>query len=210
MEMLVVISILVVLAVLAGPSYKLIHDYYLRSACASNMRQLGVAFLMYAGDNEQKLPGRVSGKDPEGKALNKWPLLLYDYIRSPKVYINPADPKPVALAPSAILSNGSNRGSFFFNGFNDLGALNDPSIQVNLSTLTDRSGTLLLGQKKSGDGSFYMDLLEGPGGNQSSVLNKTAFGSGSVYVFADGSARFIPLKEYSDSLWLANKEFVIP
>lgn len=209
-ELLVTISIIAILAVLALPSYNLIHNYYLRSACASNMQQLGMAFIMYAGENDQTLPGRVTGKDASGQPLDKWPAILWNYLHTYKVYVDPGNPKAVAIPPAQLISNSSNKGSFFFNGFNDLGALNDPSIHVNLNNLTDRSAVLLLGQKKTGDGSYYMDLLEGPHGNQNDVLNKTAYGTGSIYVFSDGSARFISLKDYSDTLWLANKDFVIP
>lgn len=209
-ELLVVIMLLAILAALAIPGYDVGRRYCLRAGCTTNMRQLGMAFLMYSGENDSKLPPRATGKDAQGNPIPKWPVLLWDYLHDYRVYVDPGDPKTSRYKPADLISNTANYGSFFFNGLNDLNTLDDPTIQLNLNTLTDRSDVLLLGEKKQGDHSFYMDLLEKPHGNQNDVLNKTAYGTGSVYVFSDGSARFIPLNQYDDTLWLANKDFKIP
>ena len=42
-----------------------------------------------------------------------------------------------------------------------------------------------------GMGHFFMDFAEPPHGNQKDILNLEAYGDGSNYFFADGSARFI-------------------
>jgi prepilin-type processing-associated H-X9-DG protein len=97
--------------------------------------------------------------------------------------------------------------SFFFNGFNDLGAYNNPSVTVSLVNLTDASNLILLGQKVNGITQYYMDFVEG---NQDDVLNKTAYFGGSNYVFADGSARFLYQSQYSDTMWLINQNYNIP
>ena len=73
--------------------------------------------------------------------------------------------------------------------------------------------------EKQTAGDFYMDFQEG---NEISELDKTAWPNGSIYVFCDGSSRFLkfpppsgtaqpnytmPTTEdtYTDWLWLVNK-----
>lgn len=55
-ELLVVISIIAVLAALLMVSVKKITQTSQRAACASNMRQVGAALYLYAGDHNGELP----------------------------------------------------------------------------------------------------------------------------------------------------------
>ncbi len=56
LELLVVISIIAVLAALLVVSVKKITQTSQRAACASNMRQIGSAIYLYAGDHNGELP----------------------------------------------------------------------------------------------------------------------------------------------------------
>jgi prepilin-type processing-associated H-X9-DG protein len=78
---------------------------------------------------------------------------------------------------------------------------------VRLINISDSSNVLLLGQQNPGGNNFYLDVLEG---DQNNVLNKQAYYGGSNYVFADGSIQFLKVAQYNDSMWLVNKNFVIP
>jgi len=55
-ELLVVISILAVLLAISIPVSMRVRDAAHTATCASNLRQLGAALIMYASDNGQKLP----------------------------------------------------------------------------------------------------------------------------------------------------------
>jgi prepilin-type N-terminal cleavage/methylation domain-containing protein/prepilin-type processing-associated H-X9-DG protein len=55
-ELLVVIAILALLAALLFPVFAQARSAARRSTCVSNLKQLGVAFLMYAGDYDDTLP----------------------------------------------------------------------------------------------------------------------------------------------------------
>jgi prepilin-type processing-associated H-X9-DG protein len=81
---------------------------------------------------------------------------------------------------------------------------------VKITSVESPSRTLILGMPKPGSAHFFMDFLEPPHGNSKDVLNLKVHGDGSNYVFADGSARFIKEADYRDSLWLADKAYVIP
>lgn len=198
-----VIGIIAILVALAFPAYSMAIQHANCSKCAAHMRSLGIAFMEYAGDNQGQFPARVT--DP---GSDKWPILLLPYVgNDPNVYVDPGDPVATKTPVATLLSNSSNGSSFFFNGFNDLGFYTNPNLTVQMANLNDTSNLILLGQKVHGNYEFYMDFVEG---NQNGSLNKQAYYGGSNYVFADGSARFLPLAQYDDSMWLVNKSYSIP
>jgi len=202
-EMLVVIGIVAILMAVAFPAYQMAIQHAYCSKCSAHMRSLGIAFMAYSSDNEGQLPSRASGP-----GVDKWPVLLLPYVGGdPNVYVDPGDPVSTKIPKATLISNSSNGSSFFFNGFNDLGFYTNPDLTIRLADLNDTTNLILLGQKVHGDREFYMDFVEG---NQNDMLNKQAYYGGSNYVFADGSARFLYLAQYDDSMWLVNKSYVIP
>lgn len=171
-----------------------------RAASASNLRQLGVGLMAFAGDNQQRLPGRVVSED-------KWPRLLLPYVGGdPRVYGEPDDLRCFLRTGKDPLSNARNETSYILNGFNDAGAFTNEAVQISLLNLQKPSQTILMACQ-SGTGNFYMDFIEG---NQRTVLNPRAYGKGSNYLFADGSARFLSSSDYDDRLWLVDKTSTIP
>ncbi|MBA3684453.1 MAG: type II secretion system protein [Planctomycetes bacterium] len=55
-ELLVVIMIIGILAAMLMPTLSLVMDASRKMACASNLRQIGVAMVAYCNDNEDRLP----------------------------------------------------------------------------------------------------------------------------------------------------------
>jgi prepilin-type N-terminal cleavage/methylation domain-containing protein/prepilin-type processing-associated H-X9-DG protein len=201
-ELLVTIGII---AILAGISFPVISSAIAHAncaGCASHMRALGIAFTTYATDNDGQLPGRVTAA-----GVDKWPTLLLPYVPGPATYIDPGDPTAKQVPLQNMVSNQANNSSFFFNGFNDLGAYTNPSVSVGLVNLSASSSLALLGQKVHGSTEYYMDFVEG---NEDDVLNKQSYFGGSNYTFADGSVQFIPLSKYDNTMWLMNKSYPIP
>jgi len=200
LELLITISVMGILAGLVIamlPSAKLAAR---RTASVSNLRQIGIGLLGFANDNQQRLPGRVVSED-------KWPRLLLPYVgEDPKVYGEPDDRNCFLRTGRDPLTNGRNNTSYILNGFNDTGAFTDESIQISLINLQKPTQTILMACQ-SGTGNFYMDFMEG---NQNTVLNPKAYGEGSNYLFADGSAKFLSARDYDDRLWLVDKSAAIP
>lgn len=172
-----------------------------QSACLSNMRQLAIAFHLYTGDHDYDLPGRVNvpGQD-------KWPRLLYEYTKTTKVFTAPGIDDNTGENLD-LLSNSSNNTSFIMNGYNDLGAYGDPNFKVKIISIPSPAQTILLGMPYARDANFYMDYDEN---NHGTILNLQAYGPGSNYVFADGSARFIKKSDYQPIMWAVDKTYTVP
>lgn len=211
LELLVVIAIIAVLASLITAVVSRSKESSHRAACLSNLRQMGVAVNLFTGDNNFELPGRTSGN---GTA--RWPAVLAPYIGDSRVYAAPGDPENWILQKKDPLSNSQNNTSFIMNGYNDLldpaagGNLTFGAIRVRTTMIERPSEVILFGMPRADSDHFYMDFLEGPNGNQVDVLNTKAYTTGSCYLFADGSARFLKAEEHNVRLWLVNKEFALP
>lgn len=204
-ELLVVIAIVAVLVALTFSATQSVFRKGSETASLSNMRQVGIAFLLHAGEHGYELPGR-----PKGPDTDKWPKVLAQYLKDVRVYAAPGDPENYLKRNVDPLDNTANNTSFIMNGYNDLGTIDDPSVDVRINRFEATSNILLLGTPKTGSRHYFMDFLEPPHGNNKDVLNLTAYGDGSNYLFADGAAKFIKAKDYDDRMWLVNKSFEIP
>lgn len=88
-EILVVIVIVSLLAALMFPAFARAREKAQAAKCVSNLRQLSLAWLSYAGDNDGRL---VAGKLSPEQSLETglpadaevlWPTLLRDYLGDP-------------------------------------------------------------------------------------------------------------------------------
>jgi len=109
-ELLVVIAVIAILAALLFPVFATVREKARQATCASNLRQLGMAFAQYAQDNDEQMPGLTDGR-PGAGAAGGWMFFrvfgdnavapvfdpsqgsLYPYVKAKAVFVCPDDAK---------------------------------------------------------------------------------------------------------------------
>jgi prepilin-type N-terminal cleavage/methylation domain-containing protein/prepilin-type processing-associated H-X9-DG protein len=79
-ELLVVIAIIAILAAMLLPALSKAKSRALRIACASNLRQMGIASLNYANDNRDNFPDLAMSQASNQPGTSNWPWDVPDYV----------------------------------------------------------------------------------------------------------------------------------
>jgi prepilin-type N-terminal cleavage/methylation domain-containing protein/prepilin-type processing-associated H-X9-DG protein len=90
-ELLVVIAIIAILAAFLFPVFAQAREKARQTSCLSNLKQMGSAMLMYAGDFDGYFPP-VLGREPQHRYLyeSSWIARLEPYVKSPAIFICPS------------------------------------------------------------------------------------------------------------------------
>jgi prepilin-type N-terminal cleavage/methylation domain-containing protein/prepilin-type processing-associated H-X9-DG protein len=96
-ELLVVIAIIAILAAILFPVFAQAREKSRQAACLSNMKQLGIAFTMYAQDYDESLPMWHWARRTQQQPMI-WYHALKPYVKNRQVYICPSDQRK-ALDP---------------------------------------------------------------------------------------------------------------
>jgi prepilin-type N-terminal cleavage/methylation domain-containing protein/prepilin-type processing-associated H-X9-DG protein len=101
-ELLVVIAIIAILAAILFPVFAQARDKARQSACISNLKQIGLAFGMYAQDYDELLGPcalAIQGQSPTGPFTVKnrfgtrtvlWPAFLQPYVKNLNIFSCPS------------------------------------------------------------------------------------------------------------------------
>lgn len=121
-ELLVVIAIIAILAAILFPVFARARENARRASCMSNLKQIGLAFMMYTQDYDEKypmsyqltpqttagMPGSTwwSATYPDGVLVHdvNWMDILYPYTKSIQVYVCPS------MNPASIFAGGASYG----------------------------------------------------------------------------------------------------
>lgn len=83
-ELLIVIGIIAILAALLIPGVKWSVSNARSLKCSTNLRQIAAATLLYASDNDGKMPTAISSPDPSTSGGDVWIKKLDPYVPIPK------------------------------------------------------------------------------------------------------------------------------
>lgn len=125
-ELLVVIAIIGILVAILFPAFARAREKARQTACASNMKQIGLAILQYVEDYDETYPMTCYGYTlgvgnmPIPGALYQWTQAVQPYIKSTAVFSCPSNPMngsfpgfPVPPpTPISYGANGYSLGSF--------------------------------------------------------------------------------------------------
>ena len=136
-ELLVVIAIIAILAAILFPVFAQVREKARATACLSNEKQIGLAFIQYAQDYDETLP--CGAQLNYGGFLGAgWAGQVYPYVKSAAVFACPDDTtsgNPKATPPTYPVSYAYN--TLIPNSFNlvkgHISALNTPVKTVMLS-----------------------------------------------------------------------------
>lgn len=225
-ELLVVIAIIAILAGMLLPALARAKEKGSSIRCLSNLRQMGLALVLYSHDFNGGFPPRATA--------NRWPTQLFKYYQNLAMLQCPTElkqrQKPAKMANRPNEQPDEAIRAYIINGWNDyFGALgaNPDSLngkQVKPDTIPLPSETIVMGEKKIDNGAnlgdhYYMDLSEGAGNHIDQIersrhstikkkLNDQTTNGGSNYTFVDGSARLLKYKGsvYPLNLWAVSDQ----
>jgi len=94
-ELLVVIAIIAILAAILFPVFAQAKAAAKKTQALSNVKQLGLANMMYQGDNDDRF-SFAEGKQWWGETDGNWVMNTQSYVKSYGLLLDPTDPKTKA------------------------------------------------------------------------------------------------------------------
>jgi len=133
-ELLVVIAIIAILAAILFPAFSRARENARRASCQSNLKQIGLGFIQYTQDFDEKYPiyyypswepngvnGISQGTRSSGQG---WGSKVFPYVKSRQVFTCPSDPTRSLVASLSTVSYGYNHNlPFSYNGSKPMNAV---------------------------------------------------------------------------------------
>jgi len=189
-ELLVVIAIIAILAAILFPVFAQAREKARTTTCVSNLKQLGLALQMYAGDYDGTYPQTTYEVSP---LKIHWSFVVQPYVKNVGVFVCPSDTTPVtpqtpctgSLVPG-VTCDAQAPAFSYVNNYNLIPAhdwlpvseSNFPS-PANLIALTDRRNKLnsgaVIGQWKGFGGFWATSTAHGTSSGGSQICPGDAY-----------------------------------
>lgn len=188
-ELLVVIAIIAILAAILFPVFARAREKARQTSCLSNLKQMGLAILMYAQDYDERY--NLAYTVPPTGTMH-WPKLLEPYHKNIELYECPSDPDP--------WNTGGYRLSYIANyGLFRPGTVpSGPVTVVKMASIERPADIIAIAPNADGSAPDAQYAYGTHGSSASSGYNPWARvslerhnGTGN-YVFADGHAKALP------------------
>ena len=116
-ELLVVIAIIAILAAILFPVFQKVRENARRTACLSNLKQIGLGIVQYNQDFDEREPNSVS-QYGDGSG---WAWSVYPYIKSVGVFQCPDDSNHGSRASSYAYNSNFSQNPYLNGGTNPCG-----------------------------------------------------------------------------------------
>ncbi len=144
-ELLVVIAIIAILAAILFPVFASAREKARQTTCASNLKQLGLAFLQYEQDYDEIFtcgtggPGTAGNPTPAPNGTEGWAYPIYPYVKAVATYACPDD---LSVPGNSVTTKCSYFCNIWLLGYNSGFALYPPmsASQLNAPALTVELG----------------------------------------------------------------------
>jgi prepilin-type N-terminal cleavage/methylation domain-containing protein/prepilin-type processing-associated H-X9-DG protein len=106
-ELLVVIAIIAILAAILFPVFAKAREKARQASCQSNEKQLGLGFIQYIQDNDERYPVGNQGVPTYGfvRRIRGWAGQVYPYVKSTGIFLCPSDSTAADTAVPATSGN---------------------------------------------------------------------------------------------------------
>jgi len=222
-ELLVVIAIISILAAILFPAFARARENARKASCMSNLKQIGLAALMYTQDYDERFP-MARLYFGTGAPDLKWYDLLQPYAKSMQVFVCPsAGPAYGNSSYGWNISGTGHKNDWSGSGFGYIPAQPETPgnvLGVPQSLIQEPASTILAADPSSngnGVNGIYavgyqteqnMPVLHGGQPYSATAVTVTDFSGGGNYLFADGHVKFLQAnRTYCTSLWDIDKTF---